>query len=849
MKRFEKLLVLTAFALIALPAAGKDKKEEKKDSTATKSALEKIIEKQTACEDGMFKIRISDGKVYIGVPDSLLGREFVLGSTIKSVSDNANGIVGGKPMELLHFTLARRDSTLLVRSVDSGYLAADMNIADALSRSNIGAIVHSFKPAAWDEDSLALYDVTSVFLEHNKKMSPFLETAVYEAYKRNESYKKDLSYIVGAKAFEDNVSVTSSMSYTYSMSDGAGKSILKDQPFTAVVTRSILLLPEKIYHPRGGDYRIGYFHTEREQLGSVLNTSRTVYLTNRWRLEPSDTAAMRRGELVEPVKPIVFYVDNDFPEWWKPYIKDAIADWNEPFERAGFKNAVVVKDFPTDDPQFDPDNIKYSCVRYAPIGVQNAMGPSWVDPRSGEIITASVYVYHDIIKLLSRWMFVQTAQCDPAVRHTYLSREMLGEGLRYVLRHEVGHCLGLMHNMSASYVIPVESLRDPEFTSVNGTTTSIMDYARFNYVAQPGDLERGVRMMPPRFGSYDYYAIRWGYTPVFDAADLEQEAQITSGWITDSLKAAPFYRYGKQQVYNSFYDPRCQSEDLGDDVVAASRYGVKNLKYIMENFMDWAGDEDPEYEVRVEYFNAILNQYLAYAQHVLLNVGGLYKNEVKDCDEMPAFQNIPREKQLEALNYVFELESDLSWTGPDSIVGTLPIVGSPEKAVRRSIQNMIMYAPLFASSSDGVVSRELSSAEVFKLIYDHVWAPTKKGAKLTEGQRDFQTLYVRTLLSTGGYNIPKSIAESALSADYQPLSGYAYDEEVSPLGELMYNPVAGYEWTPRAIFNGGDITVSTIYGELAKTYKLLKSKGRSGSQTDKAHYKLLANAIQKALDL
>lgn len=852
-------LILGAILIAVCPVfSAQDKKEaagkdavEKKDSTAKKNVYQDIQKKKTAEAKGMFTITLSGGKVYFEIPDSLLEREFVMGTTIKSISDNNNGVVGSKAMNLQHITFARRDSTLLLRELESEYISPDGNIERALSKSNVGPIMKSFPVKAWGPDSSAVYDVTEMFLEHDKKYnSPFMEISKYADYERTEKFIKDLSYISGIRSFSDNLSVTSSMSYTYTLKKkGESKPLISDQPLTAELTRSILLLPEKIYHPRRGDYRIGYFHTTREQLGSTVESSKEVYFTNRWNLTPSDTAAYKRGELVEPVKPIVFYIDSDFPEWWKPYIREAVDQWNEPFEKAGFKNAIEARDFPKDDPEFDPDNIKYSCIRYAPIGIQNAMGPSWVDPRSGEIITASVYVYHDIIKLLGRWMFVQTAQTDERIRRSYIPGEILGDGLRYVISHEVGHCLGLMHNMSASYAIPVEKLRDPEFTSVNGTTTSIMDYARFNYVAQPGDAQRGVKLTPPRFGAYDYWAIRWGYTPVFDVDDFDKEAEITSGWITDSLKVGGFYKYGKQQMSSIFYDPRCQAEDLGDDVVTATRYGVKNLKYISGNFMEWCSDDDEDYSQRISLYNGILNQYLTYCQHVLLNVGGIYKNEVKSCDIEAPFLNIPREKQLEALNYMFELEKDLDWMEPLAVKNRLPIIANPIKAVRKSVEGLILMAPFLASRSDGVVTKELSSAECFGIIFDNVFGPTKKGRKLTESERAFQKEYVLNLMASAGYKV-KGAGSKEIGADSWNTCPEQFGFEPSfSSGDLMYSPVCGYEWLPRAIFNRGDITVGTIYVQLLKVHKLLKRKVSSGSEEDRAHYRILIDTIEKGLEL
>lgn len=857
-KRLAALTIITVLAAVAVPqdaAAkwrifGKKKTETtaQADTTKKETKYDKLFKGETTRAEGLMTLHLVKGKVYFEMPESLLGREFVMGSTVKSISDNGNALVGSKPA-LKHFCFTRQDSTVFMREIVTDYMAADAGIEAALAQSTVGPIIKKLKIAAQSPDSSAVvFDMTDVFLDHDKSMSPFLNESIYGSYTRNENFKKDLSYIEGVKAFEDNISVTSCMSYTFTMTDVNGKTICKDRPFTAELVRSILLLPEEVYHPRMADYRIGVFFTGREQFASTSSTSKDIYFANRWRLEPSDTAAYRAGQLVEPVKPIVFYIDSNFPSWWKPYIHEAVEQWNEPFELIGFKNAVIARDFPTDDPEFDPDNIKYSCLRYEPVNIQNAMGPSWVDPRSGEIINASVYVYHDIIKLLTRWMFIQTAQADPDVRAAELPREILGDGIRYVISHEVGHCLGLMHNMSASSVIPVEDLRSPEATAKTGTTTSIMDYARFNYVAQPGDKERGVKLTPPRFGAYDKWAIRWAYQPVFDVESFEEEAAITSSWITDSLKADAFYRYGKQQMSSSFFDPRSQTEDLGDDSIAATKYGVANLKYIISNFMDWVAD-DEDYDFRVAVYEGILNQYIMYAQHVALNVGGLYKNEVKEADEMPRFANVPAAKQKEALEYLFELWDDCEWLGDKEVVSKLPLVGLPVDAVRNAIQNLILYTPMFAGASDGVATYEFSRNECLDFIYDRAFKPTKQHRPLTKADRVLQKAFVNSVIATAG--LPNMAAASTGAAQLTEGSrvvchehlGCCAEGEFEPFGNLVYNPVGGYEWMPRYIFNMQYADPAGLYSLLDRMRTLLKSAKASGSAEDKAHYEMLLQTI------
>ncbi|MCQ2148111.1 MAG: zinc-dependent metalloprotease, partial [Bacteroidales bacterium] len=672
---FKKIFAVLTATMICISICGsadasstKPKKKKKKNQPEIENTIpelskyDEFIKDEKDKAEGFMTLHLKEGKVYFEIPQSILGREMVMGSTIKSISNNANGVAGSKD-DLQYFTFTKTGQKIQMRTLDASFSGTEKNIEAALSKSRTSAIKENFDIECYSNDSTSfVIDVTDIFLSDDKSMSPFSESSLYSGYDRSDSFKKDNSYIDGIKAFQDNVSVTSCLSYTYSVKSSDGITIVSKRPLSAMMTRSILLLPEKPYHPRMADPRIGYFHTERNQFGDMAGSTKTINLVNRWDLTPSDIDAFKRGEKVEPVKPIVFYIDSDFPEWWKPYIRKAVTMWNEPFEKIGLKHAIVARDFPTDDDSFDPDNIKYSCIRYAPVSIKNAMGPSWVDPRSGEIINASVYIYHDVIKLLSEWLIVQTAQADPEVRTANIPREILGDALCYVVRHEVGHTLGLMHNMGASYEYSIENLQDPSFTSEHGTTPSIMDYARFNYIAGIDSKKDGVKLTPPSFGPYDFWAIRWGYSPIFDAESLEKESEITSRWISDAVASDPLLRYGKQQGGSRFFDPRSQSEDLGNDAVKASEIGISNLKYITANFMNWISDEDdPDYALREDIMKAIVDQYRKYIRHIAMNIGGLYTNEVKATDIESRFSNIPKDYQKKALNMLFSMADDLDW--------------------------------------------------------------------------------------------------------------------------------------------------------------------------------------------
>ncbi|MEI3553410.1 MAG: zinc-dependent metalloprotease [Alistipes senegalensis] len=413
-----------------------------------------------------------------------------------------------------------------------------------------------FKIETFTPDSSAVVvDATNLFVSDDERLLPFDKYSQHTLsgrLKRKESFEKEKSYVTGIKSFSDNVSVSSSLNYRVTISERG----LRDVPVTIAATRSILLLDSLPVSPRITDSRIAVFPTGKMLYSPTTQGARPIWYANRWRLEPSDIEAYRRGELVDPVKPIVFYIDRNFPRTWLPYVIEGVNQWSELFEQIGFRNAVQARLFPEDDPEFDPDNLKYSCVRYAPVTIQNAMGPSWTDPRSGEIVSASVYLYHDVIELINNWLFIQTSPADPRVRQRQIPQEIIGDALRYVLSHEIGHCLGFMHNMGASSVIPVDSLRSPLFTRETGTTPSIMDCARFNYVA-----ERAIRARRADDASalrvYDRFLVKWNYTPLF-AGSPEAEYAITSRWLREA-SADPALRYGRTAQFSEPLDPRSLS--------------------------------------------------------------------------------------------------------------------------------------------------------------------------------------------------------------------------------------------------------------------------------------------------
>ena len=561
-------------------AVGRKRKKVPEKATVEPSKYDKLFKgKKYETARGCFvTVHRVDGKVYLEYPLKFMGRELLLAATSTASSDNSVCTNGYKENTPMHIRFTLEDSTVQMRKVNAvvATKSAGERIDRIMEQNFSDPVIAQYKVLAYSPDSLAVvFDMTGIFLDEEAALSPVPKgSGLMEVTK---SLTKDLSSIREVKAFEDNMSVKSQLVYKYSITYDKAR-VVTDQPLTVLATRSLLLLPEIKMTPRVSDRRIGVFLTSKSYVSDEgVPTERYSY-ANRWWVEPSDEEAYRRGELTEPVKPIVFYVDTLFPEAWKQPIREGILRWNQAFEKIGFKNVMQVRDFPKDDPSFDPDNLKYSCVRYVPTGVANAMGPSWVDPTTGEILNASVLVYNNVIQMLRNWRFVQTAQIDPLVSKE-LPETLLNESLTYVIAHEIGHCLGLMHNMSASASYPVDSLRSASFTAKYGTTPSIMDYARFNYVAQPGD--RGVKLTPPDLGVYDEFVINWLYRPVYGVSTIWEEAKVLETWV-DEMVSDPMLRYGRQQIAGR-YDPTALEEDLGDDAMKAGNYGIQNLKYILSH--------------------------------------------------------------------------------------------------------------------------------------------------------------------------------------------------------------------------------------------------------------------------
>ncbi|WP_292269866.1 zinc-dependent metalloprotease [Butyricimonas sp.] len=820
---------------------GKDECVEQKKE----SKYDQLFEgKKYVTREGMITLHKFEDKVYFEFPLTLLKREFLLGSTVVEISDNGNAIIGQKPTDPLHIAFQKRDKKIeLVQislpSVLQVYSDTDQESYNrAIRNSNIPPVLKAMEIMAYNADSTAVvFDMTWLFLADDARLTPFdpySRSIGYGKLKRRATFNREVSYIDDIKAFEDNIAVISSLSYDQSlMSPVTGKSV--KTAVTVKMNRSMILLPEKdLMRGRLADPRVGLFYSVKENMTTETDGSRYTFLMNRWRMEPEDMEAYKRGELVEPVKPIVFYVDNGFPEDWKAAVHAGIREWNKAFEEIGLKNVMVSRDFPTDDPEFDPDNLKYSCIRYAPISIANGMGPSWTDPRTGEIINASVYIYHDVIRLINDMRFVQTAQVDERVRTVKQPDDVLYESMRYIVAHEVGHCLGLMHNMASSFSIPVDSLRSATFTAKYGTTPSIMDYARYNYVAQPGD--KGVRLTPPELGVYDYYAIKVNYQPVPDATTMKEENKVVQDWIAEKA-GDPMYRYGKQQI-RGVYDPSALTEDLGDDAVKAGDYGMANLKYILNHLNEWMQPRDKDYSYRMHIYDEIVYQCRGYLYNAYMNVGGVYLTERFVGDPMPSFQVVP--KDIQKRNFLFLLKhlKNLEWLDDFSYTGNLH-VGAPKS---QDVINFFAGALLNTKRVSLCAYREpdaYTPKEYLDDLYAGVWESTLKGRKPKQSERYLQQVVLNGLFARLA---PAYKAESERQSREPMFAG----ERICMSGERCRHmeDVAGFGLHYGVYNVAHDNSQHLYYLLLQRVENLLRQKVGTADRETNLHYSYLLEMIE-----
>ncbi|MFV0209125.1 zinc-dependent metalloprotease [Empedobacter falsenii] len=820
-------------------------KIEKKDSTITKvKKIDELIKKGTY-KKGLFNTIQVKTDIYFEIPDSLFGRQFLVVNKLSQVPMEVNeaGLNKGmnyenKVISFYHDKVAKKVwvKTLVPQVSSPKNDAITASVKDNFSES----IIEVFDIEAQNNDSTAVaIKVNKIFDGNQKSFNDVLTNIGLGG-----SVKANLSYVENVKTFPENIVVKSQL--TTSVNEGG-----VDLAVTLGVTSNIVLLSTTPMQPRLADNRVGYFTEKHWFFNDAQHKMEDQRFITKWRLEPKDEDREKylKGELVEPKKPIIYYIDPSTPKQWRQKIIAGVHDWQVAFEQAGFKNAIIAKEPTADDKDFDIDDVRYSVITYAASPKSNAMGPSVVDPRSGEILEADIIWWHNVMASLHDWMRIQTGPIDPKARGNKFSDEHMGEAIRFVSSHEVGHTFGLKHNMGSSFSYPVESLRSKEFTDkMGGTAPSIMDYARYNYVAQPED---GVTAITPKIGLYDKYAIEWGYR-WFPNQETEKVALRK---MIEKHEDDPMYFYGEQQSYLSTIDPRSQSEDLGNDAVLASEYGMKNLKRVSENILKWTYEDGKSYINTGKLYYQTIGQWDLYSNHVLANVGGIYLNNTYFGIDKKAYEPVSAAMQRKAVNYLNENVINLpKWLFFNDILEkTYAIKNSPMGPYEQTpytlaremqyglIYNLFTDDRLLRMLENELNHQELKSNEkiyTVENLFDQVRsAAFDKKSSLTILERMTQKNYVDALIvSTNKLFEKTTVVGLTIDQNLQVPTICNYLDEEKMARNINYSSMKR-------------VSEVTTYkrAELQRVLALLNKKKNNGDASTKAHYADLIIRIKEAL--
>ncbi|ALW83861.1 hypothetical protein AUC43_01325 [Hymenobacter sedentarius] len=726
-----------------------------------------VITDKAITKAGFFTVHKVDDKYFFELADSVMGREILVvnriskaGAEVRAAAGYAGDQIGSSVVQFVKGP----NNRVFLRKISFSTYSPDSTKAmyQAVRRSNIQAIVAAFNVAAYTPNNKgSVIDITDYINGENEIFS--FSSAAAKTRIRLGNFVGDRSYIENVRSFPTNVEVTTVKTYaltpapaTASAPSGPGTPAAGSGPnnltgsATIEVNTSLVVLPKKPMQPRFFDPRVGYFTVGYTDFDTNPQGVKDIQMVKRWRLEPKpqDMARYKRGELVEPRDPIVFYIDPATPKKWVPYLIAGVNDWQKAFEKAGFKNAIIGKVAPTakENPNWSLDDARHSAIVYKPSEISNASGPSISDPRSGEIMESHINWYHNVMKLVHDWYMVQASAIDPRARKMEFSDELMGDLIRFVSSHEVGHTLGLRHNYGSSSTVPVENLRNKKWVEANGHTPSIMDYARFNYVAQPGDniTAKGIY---PRIGDYDLWAIEWGYKVLPKAKSAADEVGILNETTVEKLKNRRNW-FGTEINPD---DPHSQNEDLGDNAMKASEYGIKNLQHILTKLPEWTREPNEDYKNLETMYGQLTAQYNRYMGHVAKNIGGIYENPKTVDQAGPVYERTPADTQKEALAF---LDKNL-FTTPmwlvdkpvlDNIGGNpLTVVSrSQETILSRLISNNTLSKLIAGEAFDGDKAYKITS--FFTDINNSVFREVKINQPIDVYRRNLQKIYVEKLI-------------------------------------------------------------------------------------------------------
>ena len=856
------LLVATAISagslsLAAAPSAlssrafGDDtKKEKKEEDKYTKFFKDKKVETARGKFVTLHKI---DGSVYLELPTKYLGKELMMGAKVTSTTDPDYLAVGSMNSAPIVFRFEKQDSVIVMKAPNSIVYRRDASpeLQKALELNYRDQSVESFTPEVYKADSSAVVlKINSLVTES----SPFFEIVPSQQgpFKITSSRNSSLTFVRGLKSFDSNASVRVEMNFSVNASLMGVLTVAKDMPLTAEVTYTILPVEASNAIPRFADARVGYQTTRKVSFPDYLDQSEPVYLAHRWQLVPKDKKAYAKGQLTEPEKKIVFYLDSAFPASWQRPIREGVLRWNKAFEAAGFRNAIEVRDFPKNDKQFDPDNLEYSCIRYIPNSQETIAASNWADPRTGEIFSGNLTIYNNVEALMHKQRFIGTAAVDPQVRSSRLPQALFEESLSQLVTQEMGSVLGLLHNYAASASYTTDQLRSAKFTKESGLTPSILDGVTYNYLAQPSD--KGVRLINDQLGVYDLFAIDWGYRYFDLKGDPAAEAKELLSRV-DKRAREPYLRYAPEQRYA--VDPTVRTEDLGNDPIKTAELTMKNLAFIQSNLSKWITN-DPDSRKKKSLYLAIVQGYYLQLKNAMSLVGGVVCQESRLSTSLPRYQVVPKAKQREAFQWLLRQAKDFQGKADRNFERKGFIdVSYYDQLLEFLVKDIydLRSRIIIASQVD---SKTYSLGEYFDDLYQATFASTIAGKSPNHMERLMQIAF-----------IDKSIAGTVNPRNATPGMPYSFAGAPASVGGKLISLASTTDYSDalksgRVNYGGGDPSASIypmanvpaldtseqyMYAALLKVRPLLEQRAASTTdRTLKAHYQTLAFKVAKLLD-
>ena len=819
------------------------KKKEKPVKTEIKGYENHLKDCVASDSTGLMIMHRTKDKVLVEFPVRLLEKEMLLASSIINISDNGEGVVGQFTSPEVMFRFVRNGKKLEARMMTNQPLMREETgkegVASSLLKSASGGVYKSFKIEAFAKDSSSvLVNLAPLFLEHSDYSNPFSSYApnsMYGMVTRKFRCDTSRSFLKDIHSYPDNISVTCVLGYDVDYTAFGTIVMQRNVPVTVTAARMLVLLPETPMCVRYANQKVNTAFLVRKRYVDEKSPLENTHLVKRWRLEPSNEEAFKRGEKVEPKKPIVFYIDTLMPDSWKPYVKEGVEEWNKSFEKIGYLNAVQAKEWPKGK-DFSSSNIRHSSICYAPDWMYMAQTSMHTDPRTGEILNASVYIHHNFLSLLYSGRCTQTMASDPSARTLALSEKQIGELLKVGITQQVGRCLGLTDNMGASYHYPVDSLRSAKFTRRHGLTPSVMDNLMCNYIAQPEDVKKGTVLVQSGIGLYDYFPIRYLYAPM--AADNpEEEVSTLNKWVEDAYVAHEYYYRPKQEFY-ALYDPTALYWDLGDDPFKAADYQIKNLKISIANFMKWYAKEDYDISRRTELYASLIKLFTNRVMELSFWIGGLYLNEGKEEINLP----VSKEIQQKALNYLVKMSMDLDWLTNAEIKSSLElqdlIVDKTRKYIFQLLFDRIRYVALCSEKSEG----QYSVKKYMDDIHSIVWKGVLQNRILTNTEMIYQNAFIDYLIKNISKNMGGSTAKSI--GYQQSLRGDSFK-----MGIFSESNSFVMGWQAQDIVPVNSHQDASVYWDmLLKIRTLLSSRISSVSSDMKEYYDFLIYKINQTLD-